>query len=189
MFRISRIRRKSNLHSREKCLIALVLGTLCFICFGGIFLLPKYGIYKHFQETEPETVIPGPPIASDELAPHHGRDPYFMSNRQRLEQKIPAELSDIQEEPPGAIEALALAALMDRQHRVQERDSGVEDGQHAAIPKLAAHVQSGDDQIPAQQVHLPLGGGGNDQAPDSLNATLKQRREKVKEMMEHAWHN
>ncbi|KAH8238636.1 hypothetical protein KR032_011925 [Drosophila birchii] len=211
MYRISPIGRKSNFHSREKCLIGLVLVTLCFLCFGGIFLLPdNFGsdrvlrVYKHFQKAGPEIFIPAPPIAGQGHAPHRSEDPHFIGDRQRLEQKIRAELGDILDEPPAAGEAQAqvaqaqapapVAALMDQQEREQERDAGGEDGQqHAAIPVLAAPVQGGDGSVggpsqpvvvnaqsPAQQVHLPLGGGGNDQAPDSLDATLEERRQKVK---------
>ncbi|XP_017055276.1 mannosyl-oligosaccharide alpha-1,2-mannosidase IA isoform X2 [Drosophila ficusphila] len=217
MYRISPIGRKSNFHSREKCLIGLVLVTLCFLCFGGIFLLPdNFGsdrvlrVYKHFQKAGPEIFIPAPPLAGH--APHRGEDPHFIGDRQRLEQKIRAELGDILDEPPaagggepggeggaGQFQALAqqaqapapVAALADQQEDPEE-------GQHAAIPVLAAPVQgdtaasqAAHPQSPAQhsQQQLPLGGGGNDQAADALDATLEERRLKIKEMMEHAWHN
>ncbi|XP_017073758.1 mannosyl-oligosaccharide alpha-1,2-mannosidase IA isoform X2 [Drosophila eugracilis] len=220
MYRISPIGRKSNFHSREKCLIGLVLVTLCFLCFGGIFLLPdNFGsdrvlrVYKHFQKAGPEIFIPAPPLAGH--APHRSEDPHYIGDRQRLEQKIRAELGDMLDEPPaagggesggvgggaGQFQALAqqaqapapVAALADQQEDQEE-------GQHAAIPVLAAPVQgdnvasqaSSHPQNPPQhnqQQQLPLGGGGNDQAPDTLDATLEERRQKVKEMMEHAWHN
>ncbi|XP_052856077.1 mannosyl-oligosaccharide alpha-1,2-mannosidase IA isoform X2 [Drosophila gunungcola] len=219
MYRISPIGRKSNFHSREKCLIGLVLVTLCFLCFGGIFLLPdNFGsdrvlrVYKHFQKAGPEIFIPAPPLAGH--APHRSEDPHFIGDRQRLEQKIRAELGEILDEPlaaggaesggAGQFQALAqqdqapapVAALAD-QHDDQKRDAG-DEGQHAAIPVLAAPVQgdtgasqASHPQSSAQnnQQQLPLGGGGNDQAPDTLDATLEERRQKIKEMMEHAWHN
>ncbi|XP_033171886.1 mannosyl-oligosaccharide alpha-1,2-mannosidase IA isoform X1 [Drosophila mauritiana] len=213
MYRISPIGRKSNFHSREKCLIGLVLITLCFLCFAGIFLLPdNFGsdrvlrVYKHFRKAGPEIFIPAPPLAAH--APHRSEDPHFIGDRQRLEQKIRAELGDMLDEPPaagggepGQFQALAqqaqapapVAALADQP---LDQDEG-----HAAIPVLAAPVQ-GDNaasqasshpqnsaQPNQQQPQLPLGGGGNDQAPDTLDATLEERRQKVKEMMEHAWHN
>nr|NP_727407.1 alpha-Mannosidase class I a, isoform J [Drosophila melanogaster]NP_996395.1 alpha-Mannosidase class I a, isoform H [Drosophila melanogaster]NP_996396.1 alpha-Mannosidase class I a, isoform O [Drosophila melanogaster]NP_996397.1 alpha-Mannosidase class I a, isoform N [Drosophila melanogaster]NP_996398.1 alpha-Mannosidase class I a, isoform M [Drosophila melanogaster]NP_996399.1 alpha-Mannosidase class I a, isoform L [Drosophila melanogaster]P53624.2 RecName: Full=Mannosyl-oligosaccharide al len=214
MYRISPIGRKSNFHSREKCLIGLVLVTLCFLCFGGIFLLPdNFGsdrvlrVYKHFRKAGPEIFIPAPPLAAH--APHRSEDPHFIGDRQRLEQKIRAELGDMLDEPPaagggepGQFQVLAqqaqapapVAALADQP---LDQDEG-----HAAIPVLAApvqgdnaasqassHPQSSAQQHNQQQPQLPLGGGGNDQAPDTLDATLEERRQKVKEMMEHAWHN
>ncbi|EDW45700.1 GM11323 [Drosophila sechellia] len=205
MYRISPIGRKSNFHSREKCLIGLVLITLCFLCFAGIFLLPdNFGsdrvlrVYKHFRKAGPEIFIPAPPLAAH--APHRSEDPHFIGDRQRLEQKIRAELGDMLDEPPaagggepGQFQALAqqaqapapVAALADQP---LDQDEG-----HAAIPVIAAPVQ-GDNaasqasshpqnsaQHNQQQAQLPLGGGGNDQAPDTLDATLEERRQKVKE--------
>ncbi|XP_039153007.1 mannosyl-oligosaccharide alpha-1,2-mannosidase IA isoform X2 [Drosophila simulans] len=209
MYRISPIGRKSNFHSREKCLIGLVLITLCFLCFAGIFLLPdNFGsdrvlrVYKHFRKAGPEIFIPAPPLAAH--APHRSEDPHFIGDRQRLEQKIRAELGDMLDEPPaagggepGQFQALAQQAQAPAPVAAQpDQDEG-----HAAIPVLAAPVQ-GDNaasqasshpqnsaQHNQQQPQLPLGGGGNDQAPDTLDATLEERRQKVKEMMEHAWHN
>lgn len=207
MYRISPIGRKSNFHSREKCLIGLVLVTLCFLCFGGIFLLPdNFGsdrvlrVYKHFRKAGPEIFIPAPPLAAH--APHRSEDPHFIGDRQRLEQKIRAELGDMLDEPPaagggepGQFQVLAqqaqapapVAALADQP---LDQDEG-----HAAIPVLAApvqgdnaasqassHPQSSAQQHNQQQPQLPLGGGGNDQAPDTLDATLEERRQKVKEV-------
>lgn len=217
MYRISPIGRKSNFHSREKCLIGLVLVTLCFLCFGGIFLLPdNFGgdrvlrVYKHFQKAGPEIFIPAPPLAAH--APHRSEDPHFIGDRQRLEQKIRAELGDILDEPPAAGEgggdsgggggkgqapAPAQAPAPDHQ---EEREAAGGDHQ-AANPVLAVPVQGDGGGAAAgsqsshpqansgQQSVLPLGGGGNEQAPDTLDATLEERRQKVKEMMEHAWHN
>ncbi|XP_016954523.1 mannosyl-oligosaccharide alpha-1,2-mannosidase IA isoform X2 [Drosophila biarmipes] len=214
MYRISPIGRKSNFHSREKCLIGLVLVTLCFLCFGGIFLLPdNFGsdrvrrVYKHFQKAGPEIFIPAPPLAGH--APHRSEDPHFIGDRQRLEQKIRAELGDMLDEPPaagggesGQFQALPQQAQAPAPVDQQEDQ---EEGQHAAIPVLAAPVQgdraaavasqaassASHSQSPAQhsQQQLPMGGGGNDQAADTLDTTLEERRQKVKEMMEHAWHN
>ncbi|EDW29998.1 GL15936 [Drosophila persimilis] len=213
MYRIGPIGRKSNFHSREKCLIGLVLVTLCFLCFGGIFLLPdNFGgdrvlrVYKHFQKAGPEIFIPAPPLAA-----HASRneDPHFIGDRQRLEQKIRAELGDILDEPPAAqaaagaaaageadaanVQAPAPAAALEEQ--LEQERAEAEDARHVAVPVLAAPAQGDSDTVsthnnPAQQIiQLPMGGGGNDQAPDTVDATLEERRQKIKEMMEHAWHN
>lgn len=207
MYRISPIGRKSNFHSREKCLIGLVLVTLCFLCFGGIFLLPdNFGgdrvlrVYKHFQKAGPEIFIPAPPLAAH--APHRNEDPHFIGDRQRLEQKIRAELGDILDEPPAAGEgggdsggskgqAPAPAQAPAPEHQ-EEPEAG---GDHqAANPVLAAPVQGEGTGAAAfsQSSHpqansgqpsvLPLGGGGNEQAPDTLDATLEERRQKIKEV-------
>uniref|UniRef100_A0A1I8MT10 Uncharacterized protein n=2 Tax=Musca domestica TaxID=7370 RepID=A0A1I8MT10_MUSDO len=103
MYRIGPIGRKSNFHNREKCLIGLVLATLCFLCFGGIFLLPdNFGgdrvlrVYKQFQKAGPEIFIPAPPLAKH--APKD-QDPHFMNDRQKLQAKIKEELGEIMDKP------------------------------------------------------------------------------------------
>ncbi|XP_030563043.1 mannosyl-oligosaccharide alpha-1,2-mannosidase IA isoform X2 [Drosophila novamexicana] len=199
MYRIGPIGRKSNFHSREKCLIGLVLATLCFLCFGGIFLLPdNFGservlrVYKHFQKAGPEIFIPAPPLAAH--APRD-EDPHFMGDRQRLQQKIIAELGDIFDEPQAAADAVAQApapvpAAQQEQPMEQE-----------APPEMAAHhrvsMPASDDTIlnnnnnplhGEQQLKLPMG-MGRELAAEHADAGIKEKRLKVKEMMEHAWHN
>ncbi|KAH8322392.1 hypothetical protein KR074_012605 [Drosophila pseudoananassae] len=202
MYRISPIGRKSNFHSREKCLIGLVLVTLCFLCFGGIFLLPdNFGgdrvlrVYKHFQKAGPEIFIPAPPLAAH--APHRSEDPHFMGDRQRLEQKIRAELGDILDEPPAAGEGGGDSGAGKGQAPAPAQAPAPEhqEEREAANPVLAAPVQGGEGGGAAagsqsshpqassgQQSVLPLGGGGNEQAPDTLDATMEERRQKVKEV-------
>ncbi|KAH8344713.1 hypothetical protein KR067_004806 [Drosophila pandora] len=124
MYRISPIGRKSNFHSREKCLIGLVLVTLCFLCFGGIFLLPD----------------------------NFGGDRVLREERE-------AAGGDHQAANP------VLAAPVQG------------DGGGAAAGSQSSHPQANS----GQQTVLPLGGGGNEQAPDTLDATLEERRQKVKE--------
>ncbi|KAH8291635.1 hypothetical protein KR018_007853, partial [Drosophila ironensis] len=212
MYRISPIGRKPNFHSREKCLIGLVLATLCFLCFGGIFLLPdNFGsdrvlrVYKHFQKAGPEIFIPAPPLAAH--APHRNEDPHFIGDRQRLEQKIRDELGDILDEPPAAdsesqgqgqgqgnahnrFQAAAIQAPVpeeQQQHPQPVLDENREAGAiGASIPVLAAPVHSGgaegSQSTNTQPLVLPLGGGGNDQAADAMDATMEERRQKVKEV-------
>ncbi|XP_064556164.1 mannosyl-oligosaccharide alpha-1,2-mannosidase IA isoform X2 [Drosophila montana] len=197
MYRIGPIGRKSNFHSREKCLIGLVLATLCFLCFGGIFLLPdNFGservlrVYKHFQKAGPEIFIPAPPLAAH--APRD-EDPHFMGDRQRLQQKIIAELGDIFDEPQAAADAVGQAPLPAAQ---QEQPMEQE-----APPEMAAHhrvsMPASDDTTlnnnnnhlhGEQQLKLPMG-MGRELAAEHADAGIKEKRLKVKEMMEHAWHN
>ncbi|EDW65300.1 mannosyl-oligosaccharide alpha-1,2-mannosidase IA isoform X2 [Drosophila virilis] len=202
MYRIGPIGRKSNFHSREKCLIGLVLATLCFLCFGGIFLLPdNFGservlrVYKHFQKAGPEIFIPAPPLAAH--APRD-EDPHFMGDRQRLQQKIIAELGDIFDEPQAAADAVAQAPAP---VPAAQQEQPVE---QEAPPELAAHqrvsLPASDDTIlnsnnnnnnplhGEQQLKLPMG-MGRELAADHADAGIKEKRLKVKEMMEHAWHN
>lgn len=201
MYRIGPIGRKSNFHSREKCLIGLVLVTLCFLCFGGIFLLPdNFGservlrVYKHFQKAGPEIFIPAPPLAAH--APRD-EDPHFMGDRQRLQQKIIAELGDILEEPQAAAADSAAGAAGDgngdanaqapapapaaQQEQPVEQELPVDAAAHRVSPADLATHGGGNNNHPSpgsgQQVKLPMG-----MAPEHADPETEKKRLKVKEV-------
>ncbi|XP_017852481.1 mannosyl-oligosaccharide alpha-1,2-mannosidase IA isoform X2 [Drosophila busckii] len=197
MYRIGPIGRKSNFHSREKCLIGLVLVTLCFLCFGGIFLLPdNFGservlrVYKHFQKAGPEIFIPAPPLAA-----HASRDedPHIMGDRERLQQKIRAELGDILEEPQAAAAAIGVAPPNEAADAepvpVAQQEQPVEQQQPPLAPASAAQPDdttsnnNNNAAYAASALKLPMGMGRE------LEPSMQEKRLKVKEMMEHAWHN
>ncbi|XP_051859451.1 mannosyl-oligosaccharide alpha-1,2-mannosidase IA isoform X2 [Drosophila albomicans] len=203
MYRIGPIGRKSNFHSREKCLIGLVLVTLCFLCFGGIFLLPdNFGservlrVYKHFQKAGPEIFIPAPPLAAH--APRD-EDPHFMGDRQRLQQKIIAELGDILDEPQVAAVAAAASdaagaaaapAVQQEQPVQQETQPDVaQQQQRVSSADDTTHNQQQQQQQQQQQLKLPMGMSKDSTADHAADAGMEEKRLKVKEMMEHAWHN
>ncbi|XP_032597160.1 mannosyl-oligosaccharide alpha-1,2-mannosidase IA isoform X2 [Drosophila grimshawi] len=199
MYRIGPIGRKSNFHSREKCLIGLVLITLCFLCFGGIFLLPdNFGservlrVYKHFQKAGPEIFIPAPPLAA-----HASRneDPHFMGDRQRLQQKIIAELGDILDEEPQVAPAAAAGdadaqapAPAAQQEQPVEQDVGAEQQNRDSVP-LADHTTHNNNNNNGQPLKLPMGVDKERATGEHADAAVEEKRLKVKEMMEHAWHN
>ncbi|KAH8397843.1 hypothetical protein KR222_003585, partial [Zaprionus bogoriensis] len=207
MYRIGPIGRKSNFHSREKCLIGLVLVTLCFLCFGGIFLLPdNFGservlrVYKHFQKAGPEIFIPAPPLAAH--APRD-EDPHFMGDRQRLQQKIIAELGDILEEPQAAVAAAGAPAsdadadaqapapapaAQQEQPGEQELPLDAALAQRVSLSALPEHAtrasgHSNNNNNNGQQLKLPMG-MGKEQAAAAEHADngMEEKREKVKEV-------
>uniref|UniRef100_T1GUC0 Uncharacterized protein n=1 Tax=Megaselia scalaris TaxID=36166 RepID=T1GUC0_MEGSC len=85
--------------NKEKCMIGLVLSTLCLLCFAGIFLLPDdFGgekvlkVVKKFKEAGPDIFIPN--IPNPPLAEKLGESIHVQGDRQRLEAKIKNEWSD-----------------------------------------------------------------------------------------------
>ncbi|EDV95150.1 GH17780 [Drosophila grimshawi] len=191
MYRIGPIGRKSNFHSREKCLIGLVLITLCFLCFGGIFLLPdNFGservlrVYKHFQKAGPEIFIPAPPLAA-----HASRneDPHFMGDRQRLQQKIIAELGDILDEEPQVAPAAAAGdadaqapAPAAQQEQPVEQDVGAEQQNRDSVP-LADHTTHNNNNNNGQPLKLPMGVDKERATGEHADAAVEEKRLKVKE--------
>ncbi|KAL5277286.1 hypothetical protein ACFFRR_002486 [Megaselia abdita] len=94
----SRTSRKLGIPNKEKCMIGLVLATLCLLCFAGIFLLPDdFGgekvlkVVKKFKEAGPDIFIPNipnPPLAGKEESIN------VQGDRQRLVAKIKNEWGD-----------------------------------------------------------------------------------------------
>ncbi|XP_017481395.1 PREDICTED: mannosyl-oligosaccharide alpha-1,2-mannosidase IA-like [Rhagoletis zephyria] len=199
MYRIGPINRKSNFHFREKCLIGMVLATLCLLCFGGIFLLPdNFGgervlrVYKQFQKAGPEMFIPAPPLAG------HGpkdSDPHFIGDRQKLQAKIKEELGEIMDKP----------LLQQRQADAGydgEELGGADDGQQqqqGVAPPLngegppdtvgpagKARISNDDNAARMDNNNLPVGKVGNIQFSQNGNAdpdpAVEEKRQKVKEV-------
>lgn len=198
MYRIGPIGRKSNFHSREKCLIGLVLATLCLLCFGGIFLLPdNFGgervlrVYKQFQKAGPEIFIPAPPLAAHASKEH---DPHFMNDRVKLQAKIKEELGEIMDKPQIQKDNLDSEAEAGENDSPQQFD-GTGNQQGAAPPlnnnnnhhlkNQNEHNNSPDDVAALDNNNLPLGnvnlqmplGGHADSDP-----SVEDKRLKVKEV-------
>lgn len=193
MYRIGPIGRKSNFQSKEKCLIGLVLATLCLLCFGGIFLLPDdFGgervlrVYKQFQKAGPEIFIPAPPLAAH--APKE-LDPHFMNDRVKLQAKIKEELGEILDKPILQQDNLYSEANAAEQDSPQQfDDTGMQQGVAPPLnnpPKSNDNNQSPDDVEAMDNNNLPLGnvnlqmplGGHADAFP-----SVEEKRLKVKEV-------
>lgn len=137
MIRLGPIARKSNFHSREKCLIGLVLVTLCLLCFAGIFLLPdNFGsegvlrVYKQLQKAGPEIFIPPPPLATRPAGLQVIR---WHSDREKLEAKIREEMGDSLDKPQLQREAFFDENLSTSVHQMVD----VVNGGNLPIPQTA----------------------------------------------------
>lgn len=186
--------------SREKVLIFLVGLTFLFICIGPIFFLPElrgglstrvdhvYKVYKQMQKAGPELILPPPPPQSGEdeggaIRKHEGvfhnvvdhNDIHLADDKQRLLDKInnDEEMRHLRviEKPvvltlSSTSTARPVVAQLDENVRVEQVGVGSQDRQGK----------------PEDKVHLPVVQGGED--PDPV---ARQRRDKVKEMVLHAW--
>nr|XP_029711380.1 mannosyl-oligosaccharide alpha-1,2-mannosidase IA-like isoform X1 [Aedes albopictus]XP_029711381.1 mannosyl-oligosaccharide alpha-1,2-mannosidase IA-like isoform X1 [Aedes albopictus] len=199
---------RRSFRSSEKCLILLVLLTFGFVCFGGFFFLPdNFGadrvlkVYKQFQRAGPEIFIPPPP-------PAHGlmdgdEDPHKQNDRDKLQEKIQKELPDDFLEKPDLDESRTGGPEFDN-----ALDSGVPGpvgGGDAPGP-----MAGGPDGVvaPPQILEEPdvrAGGGSssskgstvgggmfhtfNSSVGEDSDPAVREKRNKVKEMMIHAWDN
>lgn len=188
---------RRSFRSSEKCLILLVLLTFGFVCFGGFFFLPdNFGadrvlkVYKQFQRAGPEIFIPPPP-------PAHGlldgdEDPHKLNDREKLQEKIRKELPDDFLEKPDLDAGRTEGPEFD--NALDSRPPAVAGPGGGGPPGVVAPPQILEEPElkGSSSRRSPAGGGfhtfnstvGED--PDSL---VREKRNKVKEMMIHAWDN
>lgn len=190
---------RRSFRSSEKCLILLVLLTFGFVCFGGFFFLPdNFGadrvlkVYKQFQRAGPEIFIPPPP-------PAHGLDGdedfHKLSDREKLQEKIRKELpDDFLEKPdldggrgtdgPEFNNALDLGLAGPVGPMVGGPPGVVAPPQMMEEPEMKGGPSRGSTGSSGGGFHVFNSTIGED--PD---AQVREKRNKVKEMMIHAWDN
>ncbi|XP_042882223.1 mannosyl-oligosaccharide 1,2-alpha-mannosidase IA-like [Penaeus japonicus] len=191
--------------SREKVLIFLVCLTFMFICIGPIFYLPDlrgglstkvdhvYKVYKQMQKAGPELILPPPPPESGEagaIRKHEGvyhnlvnhEDVHLSDDKQRLMDKVnnDEELRNMRViEKPVVMTVSSTAA-----NKVHERQGQVDES-------IRVIADKGQNEI---ELDKKVGLGGQDksdepvvQGGEDADPVARQRREKVKEMVLHAW--
>lgn len=188
---------RRSFRSSEKCLILLVLLTFGFVCFGGFFFLPdNFGadrvlkVYKQFQRAGPEIFIPPPPPAHGLL--EGDEDPHKLNDREKLQEKIRKELPDDFLEKPD-LDADRTAAGPEFDNALDSRPPAVAGPGGGGPPGVVAPPQileepelkgSSSRRSPSAGFHTFNSSVGED--PD---AAVREKRNKVKEMMIHAWDN
>jgi len=182
--------------TREKQLFILALGTICFLCFGSIWFLPeKQGpggkvkvVRDKLQEQVENLILPPPPedMRGDiNINPNirHGvidkPDPHRAEEKAQLDAQIELdeEIKRIRKNQEQQV--LAKPNFDKQKEGVKSSSSLPEDlDKKFAKPekKSGSDVQTSNDEPKIQ--------GGEDS-----DATAKQRRDHVKQMMKHAWEN
>lgn len=186
------------LRTREKFLLLLLLGSLAFVCFGGIFYLPDSfvatdkvrEVYKKFQNAGPEIFIPAPPVArhrhgGDSSGHGHGSagasaddDRHILGDRDRLNAKIQGEWaagSDILEKP---------------EPKTSSNEAPV---MNPPSPEYAAHPVAGGGVAvaapPAASRDSTTGSAANYMhalpSGEDADPVARERRNKVKEVLFH----
>ncbi|XP_045619329.1 mannosyl-oligosaccharide 1,2-alpha-mannosidase IA [Procambarus clarkii] len=185
--------------SKEKVLILLVCLTFLFICIGPIFFLPDlrgglstrvdhvYKVYKQMQKAGPELILPPPPPLSGEegaVRKHEGvyhnlvehNDVHLSDDKQRLMEKINSDdelrhLRVIEKPVVLTVSSTAASKVNPIVEQVDE-SARVQGGSGVEAEKAGLQVKKS----------LPVVQAGEDADP-----VARQRREKIKEMVLHAW--
>ena len=194
---------RRSFRSKEKLLILLVFGTFVLVCLGA-FLVPEYTgtspvnrvygkVFESMQKAGPDLLIPAPPLALNPgLLRHDGparlgldADPHSAGDKAKLLAKIKED---------DELERLKNPKVLERPDVVAPRSSSAS----AGVGVLAG-VSPGNAEPPPDKsvrrkavtvaprecgTYCPVMTGGEDPDPE-----VRQKRDKVKEMMRHAWSN
>ncbi|XP_059610000.1 mannosyl-oligosaccharide alpha-1,2-mannosidase IA [Phlebotomus argentipes] len=157
----------------ERLLVILVLLTFCLVCFCGLFFLPDnfssnrvFSVYKQLQKAGPEIFIPAPPVAQQGFRGDGGVDPHLLDDREKLQAKIQGEIGDIIDRPEV--------------QKAPPLDKSLGDGVQQEGP-----LSGGVDEDKTVTTTLKF---GPDSGQDS-DSSIREKREKVKQMMLLAWNN
>lgn len=186
--------RNRPFRAREKYLIFLVIATFGLVCFGTFFFLPELrggaagsesvlSVYDQFKRAGPELLIPPPPHLDDSkeggirIMRHEDSarlDPHLVDDREKLRAKIDQD-SDLKvlERPDTNFRPRASSTATNGGHK-DENGNDSQNGNGGDIVTVP----------PAHRDRYPLISGGTDKDP-----LARERRDKVKEMMQHAWSN
>lgn len=200
---------RRSFRPRERFLIALVFGTFVLVCFGAFFYLPEYSgagpahrvygkVLESVQKAGPDLLMPAaaghnPGLVRHDLDVGHGlmhQDPHSAGDRLKLQAKMKED---------AELDKLKNPKVLERPEVAAPRASSA---MPAAAPGLQGPppIGQGQDAPPASansaprkivtvpprdcDGYCPVIKGGED--PDPL---IRQKRDKVKEMMRHAWDN
>lgn len=159
---------RKTLRVREKYIVVLILATFLMVCIGAVFYLPELrasNAYRHMKNAGPDLLLP-PPHAVDYVnVPRHNgvadeEDPHRAEDRNKLQEKI--------------IHDLGLHMQVDKPE--EARPASSKRTSTAARPLVEQTPAVGQPQVSV--------------VPDpQREAENRERREKVREMMKHAWDN
>ncbi|KAF5273499.1 hypothetical protein FQA39_LY07516 [Lamprigera yunnana] len=187
---------RKSFRPREKYVIFLVFITFGLVCFGTFFFLPEfkgsrstadsvYQVYNKIKRAGPELLIPPPPHLDDEkdspkLVRHDVEDkvdPHVIEDKAKLKAKIEQdEQLKVLERPDMGINLPKKpSSTVKTIVKVPEEEAVL---QEVVKKNVIVTVP------PAISNHYPKIAGGEDE-----DFETRERREKIKEMMKHAWDN
>ncbi|XP_075552808.1 mannosyl-oligosaccharide 1,2-alpha-mannosidase IA-like isoform X1 [Dermacentor variabilis] len=165
---------RRTLRVREKYIVVLVLATFLMVCIGAVFYLPELrasNAYRHIKNAGPDLLLPPPQVIEDNVPRHNGivadeEDPHRAEDRNKLQEKIIQDLGQglpMQVARPEAARPASPSKLPST----------------AARPPQSPGLLAVDAKAP-QVSHVP---------DAQREAENRERRQKVREMMKHAWDN
>lgn len=209
---------RKTLRLREKYIVLLVLFTFVAICIGTFFFLPELRsgsintAYRHIRDAGSDLLLPPPPLYHDgsNVVRHHdvnNVDPHKIVDRAKLILKIQEDLEkerqkNIKENMDKAQVEIPLVKS-DQQQIVDSsslipiktpptKDSDLMSQDQwlnnvAQMPMTVKKGEFGGSEL--NDIIRDHPGGPGTRGGEPSDPDIRQKRNKIKEMMKHAWDN
>ncbi|XP_013793251.2 mannosyl-oligosaccharide 1,2-alpha-mannosidase IB-like, partial [Limulus polyphemus] len=199
---------RKKLRLREKFILFSVFGTFGVICMGSLYFLPEFRsgtgstihtAYEHIKDASHDFLLPSPP--HDEVnnlnAVRHGHvnrvglDPHRFEDRVKLNQKIQ---EDIDKEKNGNnIESEKVEKeLPTNNHIVQVKIENKKQSEYKYAKNVDLNNRYNSESLPLK-IKMEEGDKGNvineSHGREPTDPVMRERRNRIKEMMKHAWDN
>ncbi|XP_061177561.1 mannosyl-oligosaccharide 1,2-alpha-mannosidase IA-like [Saccostrea echinata] len=180
---------RKTLRLKEKYIILLVFVTFGLVCFGAFFFLPDLrdrvrlnDVVRNRMRGVDEMMIPRGGIRGGQII-RHGEDEHEHLNDDRLKFQNQMDRDN-------------RIANIGKKLNISRKDSGKIkediDSEKEKILKLRqeeAKKKEEEEREKAKQIKTEHEGGEGGQGGEPEDSDVKQKREKVREMMRHAWVN
>ncbi|KAL4233112.1 hypothetical protein ACF0H5_007797 [Mactra antiquata] len=177
---------RKSLRMREKYIILLVFVTFGVVCFGAFFFLPDLRDKVNVSEMRRQIVRAGDDIfmPGDEAARKHGDvDVHRLEDKDRFENKVAGEWAQ-----QKALDELKKREGLKDEDALKFQENIMEDKERIMKEKEIKEMEMKkiEDEKKREQIEKDHEGhpshGGEPSDPD-----VREKRNKVKEMMTHAW--
>uniref|UniRef100_A0A7M4F1S4 Mannosidase alpha class 1A member 2 n=1 Tax=Crocodylus porosus TaxID=8502 RepID=A0A7M4F1S4_CROPO len=169
---------RATLRLSEKFILLLILSAFITLCFGAFFFLPDSSKHKRFDLGLEDVLIPhvdtsnGGKNLGGYLIHGQGHDEHrHREEEERLRNKIQADHEK---------------ALEEAKEKLKKSRDEIQAEIQTEKNKVAQDMKKKDDK-PLPPVPLPNLIGINGGEPEDLD--IREKRNKIKEMMKHAWDN
>lgn len=198
---------RKTIRLREKFIILLVLGTFGVICLGSLFFLPElrggksiHTAYKRFKEAGPELLLPPPPREEiDANLMRHGfvnnveLDPHKRVDKLKFNLKIQEDIEKEKKNIDVESEKAQVELPRPNESNLNDGNNDVQFGVKIGDEKSESGKSFGYNNMYKQE-YLSNGKkfGGDvwvDDYGEPTDPVIKERRNKIKVMMKHAWDN
>lgn len=165
---------RKTLRLREKYIVVLVLATFLMVCIGAVFYLPELrasSAFRQIRNAGPDLLFP-PPQLDDNVVRHNdvmNEDPHRAEDREKLNQKIQQQLNP--------------AFMQVDKPRVQQSVSSSTTKSSVVVPAVQSASATSKPREESTEHTLVLFPG------EPKDPIVRERRNKVREMMQHAWSN